>query len=164
MADNTEVPNEFRPGDALPPSVARVKLNRRLGYLASAAITRATRLLMMDELCPPSMSKSTPTMFAEMYVWMNVPKPASEPQVNPPSAPPVEMMYFFPALTKDCRFVATSAGVTPPQFSLPHSPVANARVSGVSPVGTPCVTGVTVPGTDELMTLVFQFRLIVMSL
>ena len=81
-----------------------------------------------------------------------------------PSAPPVEMMYFFPALTKDCKLVATSAGVTPPQFSLPHSPVANARVRVVSPVGITCVTGVIVPVTDELMTLVFQFRLIVMSL
>src|SRR5271168_2365609 len=110
------------------------------------------------------MSKSTPTMFAEIYLWMNVLKPESVLQVNTPAWPPVEMMYFFPALTKSCTFVATSAGVKPAQPSLPHSPVANAQVSVVLPAGITCVTGVIEPVTAELITLVFQFMLTVMSL
>ncbi len=63
---------------------------------------------------------------------MNDSKPASEPQVNTPLAPPVEMMYFLPAPTHCDTFCATSAaGVTPAQFSEPHSPDANAQLSDV---------------------------------
>src|ERR1700732_2148828 len=74
------------------------------------------------------------------------------------------MMYFFPALTKACTFDATCVGVKPAQPSLPHSPVANAQVSVVLLVDITDVTGCRVPVTAELITLVFQFMLIVMSL
>jgi hypothetical protein len=74
------------------------------------------------------------------------------------------MMYFLPALTKACTFDATCVGVKPAQPSLPHSPVANAHVSVVLLVGITDVTGCRVPVTAELITLVFQFMLIVMSL
>ncbi|WP_249040659.1 hypothetical protein [Paraburkholderia megapolitana] len=46
-----------------------------------------------------------------------------------PRRAPVERMYFFPAFTMFCTFaLATIDGCSPPQFSLPHSPVAKAHV------------------------------------
>src|ERR1700760_1335624 len=52
----------------------------------------------------------------------------------------------------------------PAQFSLPHSPVANAQVSVFKLVGITVNTGCNVPVTAELITLVFQFMLTVTSL
>ena len=95
---------------------------------------------------------------------MNLVKLASLPQVNTPAWPPVETMYFLPALMKGWMFPAIPAGVIPAQFSLPHSPVAKAQVNTVSLAGMICVTGVSVPVTEVLITLVFQFMLIVTSL
>ena len=95
---------------------------------------------------------------------MNFSKLASLPQVNNPSAPPVEMMYFILALTKSCTLLATCVGVRPAQLSLPHSPLANAQVSVEFAAVMTCVTGSRVPVTAVLITLVFQFMLTVMSL
>jgi hypothetical protein len=85
-----------------------------------------------DDVCdwPASMSKSTPMSPDEAQRPMNVAKPASVPQVKEPAAPPVETMYLTPALVRSDTFaVAIAAPVaTPAQFSLPHSPVANASV------------------------------------
>ena len=41
---------------------------------------------------PASMSKSTPIRSGEAQRARNVAKPASEPQVNEPAAPPVDRM------------------------------------------------------------------------
>ena len=96
---------------------------------------------------------------------MKASKLASEPQVNTPLAPPVEMMYFLPALTHWFTFCATSAaGVTPAQFSQPHSPDANAQVSDVCLAGMALRTGVRVPVTDVEIWSTFQSMLIVTSL
>src|SRR3982074_1096529 len=66
---------------------------------------------------------------------------------------------------KSCTLApATAAGLNPPQFSLPHSPVANAHVTVLRLVGITFNNGVSAPVTAVLITLVFQFRLIVMSL
>jgi hypothetical protein len=58
------------------------------------------------------------------------------------------MMYDLPMLTKLCTFAATTAfACRPPQFSLPHSPVANAHVTARRFVGRtvsrPCIVPVT---------------------
>jgi len=96
---------------------------------------------------------------------MNVSKPASEPQVNEPAAPPVDRMYDFPMLTKLCTFAAATAlACNPPQFSLPHSPVANAQVTAPRFVGMTVSRPCMLPVTAVLITFVFQFMLIVMSL
>src|ERR1700694_300907 len=66
---------------------------------------------------------------------------------------------------KSCTLApATAAALNPPQFSLPHSPVANAHVTVSRLVGITFNNGVSAPVTAVLITLVFQFRLIVMSL
>src|ERR1700722_15756689 len=68
-------------------------------------------------------------------------------------------------LTQFCTFAETSAaGWIPAQVSLPHSPVANAHVSVFRFVGITVNNGCRVPVTAELITLVFQFMLIVTSL
>src|ERR1700758_2271636 len=95
---------------------------------------------------------------------MNFVKLASLPQVNTPAWPPVETMYFLPALMKLWMLPATWDGVMPAHDSLPHSPVANAQVRTVSFAGMICTTGVSVPVTLVLNTLVFQLLLIVTSL
>src|SRR6478735_10671315 len=66
----------------------------------------------------------------------------------------------------DCAFAdAIAAPGTPPQFSLPHSPVANASVIVFAWFATMSSTsGVRVPGTIVEITLVFQFMLIDVSL
>src|SRR5471032_1237740 len=75
------------------------------------------------------------------------------------------MMYFFFAVTKACTLAAATAdGDRPPQFSLPHSPVANAQVTIGSLAGSTLSSGDNVPVTAVEMTLVFQFMLTVMSL
>ncbi|HEX4677162.1 MAG TPA: hypothetical protein VH209_17620 [Steroidobacteraceae bacterium] len=58
------------------------------------------------------------------------------------------------------RYIISTGG----QAGVSHSPVANAHVSVVLLVGITDVTGCRVPVTAELITLVFQFMLIVMSL
>src|ERR1700739_3146331 len=65
---------------------------------------------------------------------------------------------------------AKLAAETPPQFSLPQLPVANASVIAGS-FGTYCdtrlpepTTGMAVPSTADCIWLVFQFRLMVTSL
>src|SRR6187402_1162086 len=66
--------------------------------------------------------------------------------------------------------LANDAAGSPPQFSLPHSPVAKARV--IAPRFGTCVetrlplptTGMRVPVISVDMMFVFQSRLIVMSL
>src|ERR1051325_8940875 len=96
---------------------------------------------------------------------MNDSKAASEPQVNTPLAPPVEMTYFLPALTHWFTFCATSAaGVTPAQFSEPHSPEAKAQVSEGCRDGITLSTGERVPVTDVEIWSTFQSMLIVTSL
>src|SRR6516225_391272 len=96
---------------------------------------------------------------------MNASKFASEPQVNTPLAPPVETMYFLPALTHWFTFCATSAdGVTPAQFSEPHSPDANAQVSDACLAGMTLSTGERVPVTDVEIWSTFQSMLTVTSL
>src|SRR4051812_22811302 len=92
-------------------------------------------------------------------------KPLSDPQVNTPLAPPVEMMYFLPAPTHCATFCATrAAGVTPAQFSEPHSPDAKAQVIEFCLAGITLSTGERVPVTDVEIWLTFQSMLIVMSL
>ena len=61
--------------------------------------------------------------------------------------------------------VAIAAPGTPPQFSLPHSPVANASVIVLPPARARSSTsGVRVPDTIVEMTLVFQSMLMLVSL
>ena len=92
--------------------------------------------------------------------------PVSEPQVNEPAAPPVERMYFtFDCMKSGTLAVAIAAPCTPPQFSLPHSPVAKASVTVLAPApvrSTASVVGD--PDTLVEMTLVFQFMLMLVSL
>src|SRR5579871_2509832 len=96
---------------------------------------------------------------------MKVSKPASDPQVNTPAWPPVEMMYFLPALTHWFMFWLTRPdGVTPAQLSEPHSPEAKAQVSVVWCAGITLSTGERVPVTDVEIWSVFQSMLIVTSL
>src|SRR5262245_15603077 len=68
-------------------------------------------------------------------------------------------------LTKFCTFAAATDGPgNPAQFSVPHSPVAKPQVRAERFVGITFNTGCSEPVTAELITLVFQFMLIVMSL
>src|SRR5919197_2380267 len=68
-------------------------------------------------------------------------------------------------LTKFCTFAeATAAPCRPPQFSLPHSPVAKPHTTVLRFVGITFSSGCIEPVTAELITFVFQFMLIVMSL
>ena len=61
--------------------------------------------------------------------------------------------------------MAIAAPATPPQFSLPHSPVANARVTVLPPAPLRLdPSGVAVPDTLVEMTFVFQFMLMLVSL
>ena len=61
---------------------------------------------------------------------MNLVKLASDEQVKLAPAPPVETMYFLPALTKLCTLApANEEAETPLQFSLPQLPVAKAQVT-----------------------------------
>jgi hypothetical protein len=54
---------------------------------------------------------------------------------------------------------------SPPQFSLPHSPVAKDRVTARADASVMSVTSeVGEPGTTVEMTLVFQFMLMLVSL
>ena len=60
---------------------------------------------------------------------------------------------------------AIAAPGTPPQFSLPHSPVANASVIVLAPLAVRSVaSAVGAPLTLVVMTLVFQFMLMAVSL
>src|ERR1700761_3059189 len=96
---------------------------------------------------------------------MKVSKFASDPQVKTPAWPPVEMMYFLPAVTHCCRFWFTRPdGVTPAQVSEPHSPEAKAQVSALWCEGITVSTGERVPVTDVEIWSVFQSMLIVTSL
>src|SRR5471032_2947170 len=96
---------------------------------------------------------------------MNVSKLASEPQVKTPAWPPVEMMYFLPALTNWFMFWVTSAADgTPAQPSDPHSPEANAQVSTGCLAGMTVRTGTRVPETIVEIWSTFQSMLMVTSL
>ena len=78
---------------------------------------------------PASMSKSTPMRPDDAQRSMNVDMPESVPHVKLPAAPPVEMTYSTPACDRSDTFAeAIASPATPAQFSLPHSPVAKARV------------------------------------
>ena len=96
----------------------------------------------------------------------NVVIPASEPQVNEPAAPPVERMYFTPALWRRPTFaVAIAAPGTPPQFSLPHSPVAKASVTVLPPLAArSAAMPAREPDSIVEATLVFQSMLMLVSL
>src|ERR1700760_5098660 len=102
---------------------------------------------------------------------MNDSMPAVEPQVKVPAWPPVETTYFRPAAWSWETFSdAKLAPGTPPQFSLPHDPVANASVSAGS-FGTSVdtrlpepTTGMSLPSTADCIWSVFQFMLMVTSL
>src|SRR5262245_30256047 len=68
-------------------------------------------------------------------------------------------------LTQFCTFAAATAGPgRPAQFSVPHSPVANPHTRPGRWLGITFSTGCNVPVTAELITFVFQFMLMVMSL
>src|SRR5580704_13635871 len=83
------------------------------------------------------MSKSTPIRPDEAQRSTKVENPESVPHVKEPAAPPVEMMYLMPEDESVGRFaVAIAAPCTPAQFSLPHSPVANASVIALPPAAT----------------------------
>ena len=60
--------------------------------------------------------------------------------------------------------VAKAEAATPPQFSEPHSPVAKAKVIVFSLLGIALISVVVEPVVAVCMTLVFQFRSMVMSL
>src|SRR5471032_1312460 len=106
-----------------------------------------------------------PARLDDAYRLTKVSKSVSLAQVNDPAAPPVEMTYLTPALTKFCTLAAaTAAGARPPQVSLPQAPVANAQVISLSLAGLTLSSGDSVPDTAVEMTLVFQFMLTVMSL
>src|SRR5207302_1197188 len=95
---------------------------------------RETSSLITACDCPASMSKSTPMSPADAQRLMKVAKPASEPQVNEPAAPPVDRMYLTPAELSIATLAdAIAAPCTPPQFSVPHSPVAKASVIALPP-------------------------------
>ena len=115
---------------------------------------------------PASMSKSTPMRPEDAQRSMNVDIPESEPHVKEPAAPPVEMMYFTPACASaDALAEAMAAPGTPPQLSLPHSPVAKASEMVLPPLaGRSLASGVAEPDTIVVMTLVFQFMLMLVSL
>ena len=68
-------------------------------------------------------------------------------------------------LSSDTLAVAMAAPCTPPQFSLPHSPVAKASVMVLPPLAVRSVaSAVGAPETLVEMTLVFQFMLMLVSL
>src|ERR1700722_12975597 len=102
---------------------------------------------------------------------MNESMPDVEAQVKVPASPPVETPKFRPALLSGGTFsAAQSAPGTPPQFSLPQAPVANASVIAGS-FGTNCdtrlpvpTTGRSDPSTADCISSVFQFMLMVTSL
>src|SRR5580658_4327570 len=110
---------------------------------------------------PASMSKSTPTRPGDAHRPTKVWNPVAEPQVNDPAAPPVETMYLMPAFERSGTFTdARVAPSTPAQFSLPHSPVANASVIVLSPaIVRSLARAVGEPETFVWMTFVFQFML-----
>ena len=92
-------------------------------------------------------------------------KPASEPQVKTPAAPPVEMMYCFPAASMSGTLAAaTLAPAMVAQFSLPHSPVAKAQVITDMSAGMAWLTGMNEPVTCVDMTKLFQFMVLLASL
>jgi hypothetical protein len=76
------------------------------------------------------------------------------------------MMYFTPACASiDTFAVAIAAPCTPAQLSLPHSPVAKASVMAWPPLaGRSLASGVAEPDTSVVMTFVFQFMLMLVSL
>ena len=91
-------------------------------------------------------------------------KPLSVPQVKFATAPPVLMMYCFPAATKSATFAAANwAPSMPPQFSAPHSPVANAHVSTGEGIATVIGWGVPLAAALRIFN-VFQSQLEVTSL
>src|SRR3954464_15605672 len=102
-----------------------------------------------------------PMRFGEAQRSMNVFMPASDAQVNEPAAPPVDKMYFTLACVKSETLAdAIAAPCTPPQFSVPHSPVARASVTVLPPAPARSVASCEgVPETLVEMTLVFQFML-----
>src|SRR6478736_4645219 len=107
-----------------------------------------------------------PIRFDDAQRSRKVSMPASEAQLNEPAAPPVERMYFTFAWVKSGRLaVAMAAPGTPPQFSLPHSPVAKDSVTVEPPLATRSpASAVAAPETLVLITLVFQFMLMLVSL
>src|SRR5271170_512866 len=112
------------------------------------------------------MSKSTPMRPEEAQRLMKVDIPESDPQVKEPAAPPVEMMYCTPEEESvGTLAVAIAAPCTPAQFSLPHSPVAKARVMVLPPADwRSLASGCAEPDTIVVMALVFQFMLMLVSL
>ena len=97
--------------------------------------------------CPASMSKSIPSRPADAQRPMNVVMPESEPHVKLPAAPPVETTYLTPACVSRETFAAAIASpATPPQLSLPHSPVANARVIAFPPLAVRSLARARGPG------------------
>ena len=97
---------------------------------------------------------------------MKVSIPASVPHVKTPSAPPVETMYFSPPWARSGTLAeANLAPAVPAQLSLPHSPVAKARVTVFSPAAASSVAmGVKVPVILVEMTFVLKFILMLVSL
>src|SRR4051812_15431478 len=93
---------------------------------------------------------------------MKLISPCPLEQSNEPLAPPVLMMYFFPALTNAWTFVASCAGVMPAQDSASQVPVAKDQTS--VEFGMALVTGCTVPVTAERCNPVLKSALSVTSL
>ncbi len=66
-------------------------------------------------------------------------------------APPVETMYFLPALTKLCTLAAAKEDAeTPFQFSLPQVPPANAQVTACNCDGMALSSDSDVPVTEVI--------------
>lgn len=87
---------------------------------------------------------------------MKASNPASEVQVQAPAAPPVEIMYFFPAATNLGIFAwMRDCGLTPAQVSELQDPVANAHVTvSVPESANASTTDMRFPVTIVLRTLV----------
>src|SRR4051794_29875669 len=108
IAATVSSPRTFRLSCAAPPSdvavdapsllasVAIVKLNRTPGNAAWAFLARVTRSAICACDWPASMSKSTPMRPDDAQRSRNVLKPASDPHVNVPAAPPVDRTYLRP--------------------------------------------------------------------
>src|SRR5258706_12531839 len=85
---------------------------------------------------------------------------------NDPAAPPVDRTYLMPACVKSGTLTeARSAPLMPPQFSAPHSPVANQSDTVAFPPWVMSVAnGARSPPTFVEIVFVFQFMLMLVSL